>query len=66
MEMRLKPASRDAYKMLLIVVIAVMTLIVTYLFNYTKFGKYTRAIGANETAAEQSGVFPYQIKELRT
>lgn len=56
MEMSLKPASRDAYNVLLIVVIAVMTLIVTYLFNYTKFGKYTRAIGANETAAEQSGV----------
>ena len=56
MEMSLKPASRDAYNVLLIVVIAVMTLIVTYLFNYTRFGKYTRAIGANETAAEQSGV----------
>ena len=56
MEMSLKPASRDAYNVLLITVMVIMTLIVTYLFNFTRFGKYTRAIGANEVAAEQSGV----------
>lgn len=30
--------------------------IITYLFNYTKYGKYARAIGANPTATRQSGV----------
>ena len=41
---------------MLIIAIAVVAVLVTYFFKYTKFGKYTKAIGANEIAAEQSGV----------
>lgn len=37
-------------------VLAAETLIIGYFFNYTKFGKYAKAIGANKTAAEQCGV----------
>ena len=37
-------------------VLVVEILIVSYLFYLTKFGKNARAIGANEVAAEQSGI----------
>ena len=40
----------------MIAVLAVETLIISYFFYFTKFGKYARAIGANQTAAAQSGV----------
>ena len=36
--------------------IALLAVIGTYFFNYTKLGKYTRAIGANKVAAKQSGI----------
>ncbi len=52
----IKPADRDAYTLMLIAVIIVVALVVTYFFNYTKLGKYTKAIGANEATAAQSGV----------
>lgn len=38
------------------VVLVIEVLIVSYLFYFTKFGKAARAIGANEKAAEQSGI----------
>jgi ribose transport system permease protein len=41
---------------LMVLVLIVEVLIVTYLFNYTKFGKYAKAIGANPVAAQQSGI----------
>lgn len=41
---------------LMILVLVVEILVVTYLFNYTKFGKYAKAIGANPVAAQQSGI----------
>lgn len=41
---------------LMLVVLVVEILIVGYLFNYTKFGKYAKAIGANPVAARQSGI----------
>ncbi|MBQ9032344.1 MAG: ABC transporter permease [Parasporobacterium sp.] len=41
---------------LMVIVLVVEVLIVTFLFNYTKFGKNARAIGANPVAAEQSGI----------
>ena len=41
---------------LMLIVLVVEVLAVSYLFNYTKFGKYARAIGANPVAAEQSGI----------
>lgn len=47
---------RNQYTLMLIIAIAVVAVLVTYFFKYTKFGKYTKAIGANEIAAEQSGV----------
>ena len=52
----LKPADRNAYTLMLIGIILVLTLIATYFFKYTKLGKYTRAIGANKVAAKQSGI----------
>ena len=39
-------------------------LIVSLLFNYTKLGKNAKAIGANPTAAEQSGIHPILYRVL--
>lgn len=52
----LRPADRNAYSLMLVGIIALLTIIGTYFFNYTKLGKYTRAIGANKVAAQQSGI----------
>lgn len=41
---------------LMVVVLAIEVVIVTLLFNYTKLGKNAKAIGANPTAAQQSGI----------
>ena len=41
---------------LMVVVLIAEILVITYLFNYTKFGKYAKAIGANPVAAQQSGI----------
>jgi len=40
----------------MLVVLVVEILVVGYLFNFTKFGKYAKAIGANPVAAQQSGI----------
>lgn len=40
----------------MVVALVVEVLVVTYLFNFTKLGKNARAIGANPTAARQSGI----------
>lgn len=56
MAAQIKPADRNMYNIVLIVLIAVVTLVVSYFFKYTKLGKYTKGIGANETATAQSGV----------
>ena len=53
---KIKPMDRNQYTLMLIIAIIIVAVLVTYFFNYTKFGKYTKAIGANEVAAEQSGV----------
>ena len=60
----LRPADRNAYNLLLVVIIVVITLAVTYFFKFTKLGKYTRGIGANETATAQSGVNTTKWKVL--
>ena len=52
----LRPSDRNAYSLMLIGIILVLALIATYFFKYTKLGKYTRAIGANKVAANQSGI----------
>ncbi len=41
---------------LMLAALAAEVLVVSYLFKYTKFGKYARAIGANQSATQQSGV----------
>ncbi len=41
---------------LMLVVLVIEVIIVFYLFNFTKFGKNAKAIGANPVAAEQSGI----------
>lgn len=52
----IKPSDRNTYTLMLIGIIALLAVIGTYFFNYTKLGKYTRAIGANKVAANQSGI----------
>ncbi len=41
---------------LMVIVLVIEVIIITFLFNYTKFGKNAKAIGANPVAAEQSGI----------
>ncbi len=41
---------------LMLAVLILEVLVVTYLFNYTRFGKYARAIGANPVVAAQNGI----------
>ena len=40
----------------MVVALLIEVLIIGYFFNFTKYGKYAKAIGANKTATEQSGV----------
>ena len=48
------PLFKSTWFMLLVLILELV--IVTYLFNYTKYGKNARAIGANPVAAAQSGI----------
>lgn len=41
---------------MLIIVMAVVAVVTFYIFNYTRIGKNAKAIGANETFVQQSGV----------
>lgn len=52
----IKPADRNMYNVMLVLAIVVVAVIVTYFFKYTKLGKYTRGIGANEVTTAQCGV----------
>lgn len=45
---------RETWLMVLILVAEIA--VVAYLFNFTKYGKNAKAIGANPTAAQQSGI----------
>ena len=56
LDQAVRPEGRNAYSLMLIVIVIVLALIAAYFFKYTKLGKCTRAIGANETTAAQSGV----------
>ena len=40
----------------MVIVLVIEYLIIGYFFYFTKYGKYARSIGANQTAAAQSGV----------
>ena len=40
----------------MLAVLAAETLIISYFFYFTRFGKYARALGANQKATSQSGV----------
>ncbi len=51
-----RPEDRNVYSILLVGIIVLLAVIGAYFFNYTKLGKYTRAIGANKVAANQSGI----------
>lgn len=48
----------------MLAVLIAEVLAVGYLFNYTKFGKNAKAIGANPVAAQQSGVSLIQYKVI--
>lgn len=52
----IKPADRNMYNVMLVLAIVVVALIVTYFFKFSKLGKYTRGIGANEVTTAQCGV----------
>lgn len=64
LEQTIKPADRNMYSLMLVAIIVVIALLVTYFFKFTKLGKYTRAIGANETTVKQSGVNTTKWKVL--
>jgi ribose transport system permease protein len=49
---------------LMLIVLVLEVAVVTYLFNYTKYGKYARAIGANPVVASQSGVSLIKFKAI--
>ena len=40
----------------MLITLVVFVVIMTYLFNYTKIGKYDKAIGANQECASQAGI----------
>lgn len=42
--------------MVMLVVLVLEVIIIGFFFNFTRFGKYAKAIGANQEAAKQSGV----------
>ena len=52
----IKPADRNMYNVMLVLAIVVVAVIVTYFFKFSKLGKYTRGIGANEVTTAQCGV----------
>jgi ribose transport system permease protein len=49
---------------LMLIVLVLEVAVVVYLFNYTKYGKYARAIGANPVVAAQSGVSLIKFKAI--
>lgn len=53
---------KETWLMVLALVIEIA--VIAYLFNRTKFGKYAKAIGANATAAEQSGISLLKYKVI--
>ncbi|MDE7273283.1 MAG: ABC transporter permease [Lachnospiraceae bacterium] len=52
----IKPADRNMYNVMLVSAIVIVAVIVTYFFKFTRLGKYTRGIGANEVTTSQCGV----------
>ncbi|MCD7820218.1 MAG: hypothetical protein LUH07_14420, partial [Lachnospiraceae bacterium] len=49
---------------IMVAALALETAIITCFFNFTKYGKYAKAIGANKTAAEQSGINVVKYKVI--
>ncbi|SDZ89271.1 ribose transport system permease protein [Pseudobutyrivibrio sp. ACV-2] len=49
---------------LMVLVLVLETIVVSYLFYFTKFGKNARAIGANALAAEQCGINLLKFKVI--
>ncbi len=52
----IKPTDRNLYNVMLVGAIIIVAVCVTYFFKYTKLGKYTRGIGANEVTTAQCGI----------
>ncbi len=50
--------------MVMFVVLLIEILLIFFLFNYTKFGKNAKAIGANQIAAQQSGIHLLKYKVI--
>ena len=49
-------ADRNLYNVMLVAAVIIVAVSVTYFFKFTKLGKYTRGIGANERTTAQCGV----------
>lgn len=60
----IKPDSRVAYNLILIGAIVLVAITVSFFFNFSRLGKYTRGIGANEVATAQAGVDTTKWKVL--
>lgn len=60
----IRPADKNVYNMVLIVAIIIVALAVTYFFKFTKLGKYTKGIGANEEATAQCGIATMKWKVI--
>lgn len=52
----IKPTDRNLYNVMLVAAVIIVAVSVTYFFKFTKLGKYTRGIGANEMTTAQCGV----------
>lgn len=55
-EAAIRPSDRNMYNLVLVIVILIVALVVTYFFNFSKLGKYTRGIGANALVTAQCGI----------
>ena len=62
----LSEVSRDIFRspVFMFIVLVLEVIAVTYLFRFTKYGKYARAIGANQVTTEQSGVNLIKFKVI--
>lgn len=52
----IKPTDRNLYNVMLVAAVIIVAVSVSYFFKFTKLGKYTRGIGANEMTTAQCGV----------
>lgn len=47
-----------------IIVVILVAVVFTYLFNFTSIGKYARSVGANAECAKENGIDPFKVQVL--